>query len=195
MPFHRKIRMFVGPSPLPVSPTAQARLSETAATPNRMVPPPGVGLGTRFHALPFQCRIKLMPGPHPQLMSPTAQALPVGVMATPNRKSARPGLGWGLGLGTCFHAVPFDRRIKVLAPLVPTAQALVADVAATLYRLLPAGAGLATCFHAVPFHRSASVLVVVPVLVPPTAQALVADVAATPSSRARVVTGTAAPAA
>jgi hypothetical protein len=47
----------------------------------------------------------------------------------------------------------------------------------------------------VPFHRSASVLVVVPVLVPPTAQALVADVAATPSSRARVVTGTAAPAA
>jgi hypothetical protein len=78
--------------------------------------------------------------------------------------------------------VPFHRSISVFSLLpaivVPTAQALLADVAATPERLADVpGLGLATCFQAVPFQRSMSVL---PLLVAPTAQALVADVATTP---------------
>jgi hypothetical protein len=65
----------------------------------------------------------------------------------------------GLGLGTCFHEVPFHRRIRDLL-LEPTAQALLAEVAATADRL-PAGLGLGTCFQAVPFQCRISVLVLV----------------------------------
>ena len=90
-------------------------------------------------------------------------------------------LAAGAGLGSCFHAAPFHRKIRVLPPLVPTAQALLADVAATPDKL-PAGAGLGTRFHAVPFHRTISGLglLLVVQLLQPTAQALLADVAATP---------------
>src|SRR5260370_40499935 len=108
-----------------------------------MVPPPGVGLGTRFHALPSHRRIRLMPGPHPQLMSPTAQALLADVAATPKRKSARPLLASGLGLGTRVHAVPFQRTTRdlTLVPAVkePTAQAVLAAGAATPDRAAPGG--------------------------------------------------------
>ena len=88
----------------------------------------------------------------------------------------------GVGVGTRVHAVPFHRTISGLGLLEvqlvqPTAQALLADVAATPDRLLPAGPGLGTVFQAVPFHRRIRVL---PPLVPPTAHALLAEVAATP---------------
>jgi hypothetical protein len=61
--------------------------------------------------------------------------------------------------------VPFQRRISELTPAdpseAPTAQALVADVAATPPRPLipdgPAGFGLGTCFQVVPFHRTSKV--------------------------------------
>jgi hypothetical protein len=121
--------------------------------------------------LPFHRSIKVVP----VLEEPTAQALVADVAATP--ASAAPPAG--LGLGTCFHAVPFQRRIKVLPPAVPTAQALLADVAATPAREPPdPGDGLGTCVQEVPFHRRIKVLA--PLV--PTAQALVADVAATPNS-------------
>ena len=45
----------------------------------------------------------------------------------------------GLGLGTCAHAVPFQwsmrvRELPALAEYEPTAQALLAEVAATVIR-------------------------------------------------------------
>ena len=62
---------------------------------------------------------------------------------------------------------------------MPTAQALLADVAATPAREPPdPGDGLDTCVQEVPFHRRIKVLA--PLV--PTAQAFVADVAATPNS-------------
>ena len=60
-----------------------------------------------------------------------------------------------------FQAVPFHRKIRVLEGVagVPTAQALLAEVAATPERpALGAGLGLGTCFHAVPFQRRITVL-------------------------------------
>ena len=112
-PFHRRITVPKDVAPVMVSPTAQALRAETAATLRSAAPPAG-GLGTRFHTVPFHRRIRLGPGPQPQLMSPTAQALLADVTATPLRKSRRPLLAPGLGLGTCFHALPFHRRIRVL---------------------------------------------------------------------------------
>jgi hypothetical protein len=50
LPFQRRITL----------PTAQALLAEVAVTPSRESSGPGLGLGTRFHALPFQCKIKVL---------------------------------------------------------------------------------------------------------------------------------------
>jgi hypothetical protein len=66
---------------------------------------------------------------------PTAQALPSEAIATPLRE-APPA---GVGLGTCAHTVPSHRKISVLRKpwlvmAVPTAQAVLAEVAATLER-------------------------------------------------------------
>ena len=77
------------------------------------------------------------------LAEPTAQALLADVAVTPDRL-----LSAGAGLGTCFHALPFQAMISVLGLLVkqlpqPTAQALLAEVAATPDRLLSAGPGWA----------------------------------------------------
>src|ERR1022692_1929343 len=66
----------------------------------------------------------------------------------------------GFGLGACFHAVPFQCRMRVWSVVPwkysPTAQALLAEVAATPPRTLkvkePRGFGLGTCFQAVPFQ-------------------------------------------
>jgi hypothetical protein len=86
--------------------------------------------------------------------------------------------------------VPFQCRIRVsVPPLVnrkPTAQAFVAEVAATpLSSPLPTGFGLRTCFQEVPFQRSIRVAFPVDSLkVDPTAQAFAAEVAATPSRKA-----------
>jgi hypothetical protein len=67
--------------------------------------------------------------------------------------------GAGTDVSRHFHVVPFHRTIRMLEVLplllVPTAQALVAEVAATPERLASVpGLGLGTCFQAVPFHRS-----------------------------------------
>jgi hypothetical protein len=65
--------------------------------------------------------------------------------------------------------------------VLPTAQALAADVAATPERPLPAGPGLASRFHVAPFHRriSGSETPLPEQPEQPTAQALLADVAVT----------------
>ena len=44
-----------------VEPTAQALPAELAATPSRVAPDPGLGLGTRFHAVPFHRSISVLP--------------------------------------------------------------------------------------------------------------------------------------
>src|ERR1022692_1190311 len=84
----------------------------------------------------------------------TAQALPPDVAATLLRNAYR-----GCGVGTRFHAAPFQRTITVLAGLnlvesvQPTAQALRAETAATPLRVAPVpGLGLGPRFHEVPFQ-------------------------------------------
>jgi hypothetical protein len=92
--------------------------------------------------VPFQCcRID------PFSSAPAAQALLAEVAAT----AVSTLLGAGLGLATCCHAVPFQRTIRVVVvamgpkqwPAQPTAQALLAEVAATPNRAPPSlGVGL-----------------------------------------------------
>ena len=69
------------------------------------------------------------------------------------------------------------------SPLLPTAQALRAEVAATASRAeVLVGLGLATCAQLVPFQCRISVRSEGPLANSPTAQALPAEVAATPNS-------------
>ena len=90
-------------------------------------------------------------------------------MRTPAITAPRAGLGpsrfcpgAGREVPRHFQVVPFHRTIRMLEPLplllLPTAQALVAEVAATPERLASVpGLGLGTRFQVVPFHRSISV--------------------------------------
>src|SRR5579859_6415433 len=71
-------------------------------------------------------------------------------------------------------------------PLVPTAHAFLADVAAIPLSTAWAGPAPATGFQAVPFQRRISG----PVAVPPTAHALAAEVAATPFRKLPAALGT-----
>ena len=60
--------------------------------------------GNHFQMVPFQCCTIVVPR-----SEPTAQALLAEVAATPTS-----WLNWpGVGLGTCFQAVPFHRSIRV----------------------------------------------------------------------------------
>jgi len=84
----------------------------------------GIEVGTGFQAVPFQRTIKALAV---LVMSPTAHALAAEVAATPLRVLPDAGLG----LVTCFQAVPSQCTIKVLPlPRSPTAQTLLAEVAA-----------------------------------------------------------------
>src|SRR5262249_5307275 len=78
VPFQRTIKTL---AVLLMTPTAQALRAEVAATPLRVLPDAGLGLGTCFQVVPFQCMIKVLPLPR----SPTAQALRAEVAATPSR--------------------------------------------------------------------------------------------------------------
>src|SRR6185437_11030053 len=97
--------------------------------------------------------------------------------------SPRPGPEPGsCGLGERVQVDPFQRRMKVRSSLlvVPTAQALLAEVAVTENRRQSApGLGLATLLQTWPFHRAISVL---SSSCSPTAQTSFADTAATDSS-------------
>src|SRR5260370_28600550 len=91
-----------------------------------------------------------------------------------------------VGLGTRRQAAPFQCSINGILPVLvnvsPTAQALVADVAATLLSSeeMPGGVGLLTRVHAVPFQCTITVLPVK--LVPPAAQTSSGETAATACS-------------
>src|SRR5215472_14041666 len=113
--------------------------------------------------------------------------LPADSAATPESRFAE---ALGSGLGTRRHLVPFQCAISVsdaVPPKPPTAQASLADSAATPYRtLIPAGPlaglGLGTCRHLVPPQCAIRVLSPVLVEYSPTAQMLRPDVPATASS-------------
>jgi hypothetical protein len=162
VPFQRSITVF-GPGwlGLLVQPTAQAFRADVTATPARLPPAAGFGLGTRFQAVPFQRRIKVSGFSLKQRVQPTAQALRAEVTATPYRTLSPVA---GFGLGTSRHRVPFHRSIRVFrdGPLQaqPTAHALRAEVTATAPSQLPgvAAFGLGTRFQAVPFQRRIRVL-------------------------------------
>src|SRR6266851_5817261 len=139
----------------------------------------GFGPGVSFQMVPDQCRIA---GSGPGMLRPTAQAVAGDQAATP----VRPLAGATLGLGTCVHLTPFQRRIRSLTPgrsASPTAQAYWADKAATPWRKFwRAGFGLGTRVHLVPFQCKIKVfwLPLSPQPVKPTAQAFWAERAATP---------------
>src|SRR6516225_2486868 len=148
-------------------PTAQALRAEVAATAASLLSSGRRGLATCFHAVPFQCTIMVwvVPpvGPKQWLAQPTAQALRAEVAATP---LSAPILA-SAGLGIRVQAVPFQCRITVCGlteerkqkAVQPTAQALRAEVAATLLRVLPSpGLGLGTRLQVVPFQCKISVL-------------------------------------
>src|SRR6202034_2672207 len=80
-----------------------------------------------------------------------------------------------------LHIWPVHRRIRVLPPAPPTAQASLPEGAITPERMASdPGSGLGTRVQAVPFHRRISVLSLTPLPVHPTAQALSSDAAVTP---------------
>src|SRR5215469_9970021 len=114
---------------------------------------------------------------------PTAQALPAEVAVTLLRLPS-----W-IGLGTSFHALPFQCAITFSGVIkksksVPTAQALLAEVTATPKKVAPPGTGFGLAIRLqVPPFQWLITLMLVPALcplAPPTAHALLAEVAATP---------------
>src|SRR5690348_373148 len=138
-----------------------------------------------FQAVPFHRSIKVLPVPD----WPTAQALPAETAATPDRAACPPGVG----LDTLVHPAPFHRAIRVvmvsLAPtplsVPPTAQALVAETAATPARMPPVlpRPVMGVCAQALPFHPSINGPLnplAVAQVVQPTAQARPAETTATP---------------
>src|SRR5262249_7078266 len=118
----------------------------------------GGGRVRRRQGVPSQCAIRLPVGLVTLPVKPTAHALRADVAATPTRKL----LPAEAGLGTRRHAVPFQRMITVLpvrlvrVPTEPTAQALLAEVAATsVRRLCRPGRGPGTRRHSALRRRSA----------------------------------------
>jgi hypothetical protein len=92
---------------MPVMPTAQAFLAESAAAPCRALLRAGLGLGTRFHPRPFQRKISV----RPPLVCPTAQASRADAAATP----ARPPVIGELAAGPPV-TVGTGRRAELAAP-------------------------------------------------------------------------------
>jgi len=89
-----------------VPPTAHAVSVDRDATPNRLTPPGGLGLRTRFQAVPFQRTIRVQPtvGQCWLMLVPAAHAFAADVAVTPYRlPRANP---W---CRTRVHAVPFHR--------------------------------------------------------------------------------------
>src|SRR6185437_2470636 len=159
--------------PALLSPTAQALVAEIAVTELKPVSSPR-SMRTWTHFVPFQRRIS-----GPCALSPTAQALRGESIATLASRPHPPGSG----LGTLDHLLPFQCKVKVWSSLCPpltcllekpTAQALLAELAATALRS-PLLTGLATRLHLAPSQckiRDAFLRV------EPTAQAFLVEVTA-----------------
>src|SRR5215469_12852485 len=111
---------------LPLNPTAQTSLADVAATPSRL--PSRTGLCITVQALPFQCSMMVWLVFVPP--SPTAHASVAEVTVTAASAPTRSGLG------VCRHTLPFQCKISGRRGpdahwYCPTAQASLADVAAT----------------------------------------------------------------
>src|SRR5215831_17258164 len=124
VPFHSKITGMR----LPKEPTAQPRPDGRIDTPARSAQP---GADTARHEVPVQCSVR----DGPALLLPTAQALSAEEALTARRAS--PSGEGGFGLGMRLHRAPFQCSITVRTVTVagtkevPTAQAFLAEVAAT----------------------------------------------------------------
>jgi len=122
-----------------------------------------VGLGTWDQYLSIKRQPKVLAA----LVEPTAQAL-LALSAVMPLRTVPDAV-----CSACFHALPFQRRMKLFVSPVPMAQALLADVAVTAARdPPPAGVGLGTFAQDFPFQRAVSV---VSERVPPTAHASSAE--------------------
>ncbi len=122
VPFHCNISV-----PESVLPTAQARPDcGMTATPCRWFTWPGWGVMTCFQLCPFQCRARV-----PVSEPPTAQTLSADDALTPARNLSEKAR-CVFGLRAHVHLRPFQCRITALPePVDPTAQAFLAEVAAT----------------------------------------------------------------
>ena len=151
VPFQCRIKLVSGEVPWETAPTAQALRPEVTATEVREALPVMLGLGTCFQLAPFQCRISVLPNPEPNADSePTDQALVAEEALTAVRLPAP-------ALGTRSQLVPFQCRIRLWPLLVPpTAQALLAEVAATARSSPPGRPEFGTCFQLVPFQCAIS---------------------------------------
>ena len=136
------------------NPTAQASRAEIAASPEK---PSLGGLVTSFHAVPFHPFDQARGGTTSESRADRPSAARCcrdgGQVAAVRR---------GRATGTCFQAMPFHRRIKVLPPrdAWPTAQAFRREVAATAERKSATrrgGAGHALPGPAIPVHDQGSV--------------------------------------
>lgn len=110
--------------------------------PNRALLPPGAGLFIIDQLRPFQCISTAVPSKTENTFwaTPTAHAL-VGDTAVTDSRELMSLPGWTFGVGTRFHARPFQCRAierPFLSP--PTAHALSAELAVTSLRSLPLGA-------------------------------------------------------
>jgi hypothetical protein len=140
-------------------------------------------VGVWVHVLPSQTSTSVAPLFHPApLAHPTATHAVADVHVTPLRLLLVAPVG--LGVGSVVQMLPFQRSTNVrrLSPAsleFPTAMQSVAEVHATLARLLvraPLGLGVGWIVHVMPFQCSASV---VPSL-DPTAVHAVTEVHETP---------------
>src|SRR5205823_370237 len=119
---------------------------------------------------------------------PTAQTILVaGTLATALRKSVVPVIG---GLATIFQEEPFQCSMRTGPRLLPTAQALFAETAATPTNPMVFGkGGLETALHCEPFQCSISVKVSLSGSGPamsPTAHTLLVEIAETARSSLKV---------
>src|SRR5579884_3784105 len=149
---------------VPLAPTAQTSVEETAATLERtslMGFGPGLGLFTTLHSVPFQCSVSVFRAEELLAVKPTAQTSFEETAATlRNSLLIEPGLG----LVTTLHFVPFQCSVNVcVTPAVltwnPTAHTSLLETALTAYRVLSIvpGLGLVTTLQPVPFQCSVTV--------------------------------------
>src|SRR5437773_245490 len=87
-------------------PTAKQVVPRQVAPPRVMGMPVGSGLESNAHLVPFQCSSAIFRAPAASRL-PTARQFLLDTHATPDRRLRV----WlvGVGLGTTFHAEPFQR--------------------------------------------------------------------------------------
>src|SRR5271165_92990 len=150
VPFQCMIRVRYGPQLSPMQPgvayavpTAQILCAQEAVTPNSAALPARLGLATSRQCRPFQNAVSVLELPSGMLVVPTAHALFAAITVTPLSQLALTPPG--LGLAHLLHLVPFQCATSIFEPAEPTAQALVADRAATAVNWPPPGSDGKRC--------------------------------------------------